>query len=91
MFYFGWLCAVWILFREDLFILVTRWTDSAWAEAVGHALLRLDSDTGRAGFDLTELFVTPAQRGQGIGRRLIAAARAAGRLSALDEQFLATL
>lgn len=46
------------------------------AEVVGHAVMRLDSDTGRAGFDLTELFVTPAQRGQGIGRRLIAAARA---------------
>lgn len=45
-------------------------------ESVGHAILRLDSDTGRAGFDLTELFVTPARRGQGIGRRLIAAARA---------------
>ena len=43
---------------------------------VGHAVMRLDSDTGRAGFDLTELFVTPAQRGQGTGRRLIAAARA---------------
>ncbi|MEY4981743.1 MAG: hypothetical protein RIR62_9 [Pseudomonadota bacterium] len=44
--------------------------------AVGHALLRLDSDTGRAGFDLAELFVQPLHRGQGIGRRLIAAARA---------------
>lgn len=46
------------------------------AEAVGHAVMRLDSDTGRAGFDLTELYVTPACRGQGIGRRLIGAARA---------------
>lgn len=45
-------------------------------ETVGHAVLRLDSDTGRAGFDLTELYVQPLQRGQGVGRRLIAAARA---------------
>ena len=44
--------------------------------AVADALLRLDSDTGRAGFDLAELFVQPLHRGQGIGRRLIAAARA---------------
>jgi GNAT superfamily N-acetyltransferase len=46
------------------------------AEAVGHAVMRLDSDTGRAGFDLTELYVVPLHRGQGTGRRLIAAARA---------------
>lgn len=45
-------------------------------QAIGYALMLLDTDTGRAGFEVAQLFVTETQRRRGIGRRLIAAARA---------------
>jgi GNAT superfamily N-acetyltransferase len=44
--------------------------------AIGYALMLLDTDTGRAGFTVAQLYVTETRRRCGVGRRLIAAARA---------------
>ena len=45
--------------------------------AIGYLLMRLTRDpiAWRMGYEITELFVTPAHRHRGIGRRLIGAAR----------------
>jgi GNAT superfamily N-acetyltransferase len=44
--------------------------------AVGYLLMRLTRDpiAWRMGYEITELFVAPAQRHRGLGRRLIGAA-----------------
>ena len=45
--------------------------------AIGYLLMRLTRDpiAWRMGYEIAELFVTPAHRHRGIGRRLIGAAR----------------
>ena len=47
------------------------------AETLGYVFMRLTRDplTWASGYEITDLFVAPAHRNRGIGRRLVGAAR----------------